>query len=170
MYKFIPITADVITSTDAMTREFETELKKVGNAIRNDLMKPTETWEDKPTFVSKIKVTPQEVSMDIYLAGDTPGNQHYEWLDEGVAEHDVSPKGEVKGKLPGTFSSKTLPGTLDASAGGSSDEFTFVPINYPLVSGIEARNFINTVVEIWEKKFPDSAIRIMRKVEKDLSG
>ena len=169
MIKFRAVTVDNLVSEKKLTDEFKYELGRVSNEIISDLMRPTATWEEKPTFQAIIHVTEKTIEMDVSLVGESPGNDHYDFLDEGTAE-GVRISEAKHMVLPGTFSPKTIPGTLTANSGTSSDEKIFLPKGYPVVTKIEARKFTDAVAEIWNKKIEQSAVRVMHNIEKDLSG
>jgi len=148
--------------------KLEKSMRTVGNSIREDLTKPTRTWEEKPNFRSTKVVADGQLSIVIYLAGDTEADKHYLWLNDGVEGKDITAKpksgaetGEIakipRLKMRKTFSAKTIPGTLSSRrgspTGGGGDPRDY---NYPHTvhwTGIEARNFFDVVGNDWESKF-----------------
>jgi len=163
------------TLTPILAKEFDVSaygsrldrsMRNVGNSMREDLAKPTRTWEEKPNFKSKKSVSGTQLSITIYLVGDNDGDKHYLWLNDGVEGKEITakPKSEAgeSAKIPRlkmrkTFTAKTIPGTLTfqrgSPTGGGGDPREY---NYPHTvqwTGIKARNFFDTVGNDWESKF-----------------
>jgi len=161
--KFIPLTAEVATTTSAISAELQSAIKKVSKMIKDDLMKPTETWEEKPTFHEKVTVTDKEISMEIFLMGSSPGNEHYGYLDEGTPKHPVYSQ-QKQIAMPKVFSAKTIPGVLTPQAGERSDENTVLPKGYGTIMSVTARKFTDAVAKIWEERFPDDSIKIIHNI------
>lgn len=168
MIKFTPILLKTYCTTISVQQELAKTVSAVANGMREDLRKPTRTWEEKPSFATQRKVTSGEISVEVFLNGDTPGNQHYEMLDDGVPEHEVT-SDEKHAKFPGTFDPKTIPGTLYSGKGSREGE-RFVSKGYPLVTGIKARGFSETVTKLWDTKFYDVALRVMSSIANSLLG
>jgi len=152
----------------AYSNKLERSMRSVGNSIREDLTKPTRTWEDKPNFKSTKSVAGGQLAIVIYLVGDTEADKHYLWLSDGVEGKDITAKpktgaktGEIakvpRLKMRKTFTAKTIPGTLSSRrgspTGGGGDPRDY---NYPHTvhwTGIKARNWVETVATTWESKF-----------------
>lgn len=167
MLKFTPITHEPKITVSGVTAEFVKVVRQVADMIQDDLEKPTETWDEKPTFSQVLKIDQRQISIDILLAGDTPGNEHYTWLDEGTKKHYIMSDAKHM-KFPGTFTAKTIPGILHATAGSKSEHSKFLPKSYPVENEIKARKFTEQVQEIWGKRFPDDAVQAINAIANKL--
>lgn len=150
--------------------EINKGLTEIVKGIREDLRKPTRTFsaENKPSFATKRIKTDTEIGVEVYLNGDTQGNQNYERLDEGTPAHEIPYKGKTL-VFPQTFTAKTIPGTLTSQKGYKSDKKYFIrhSIHSP---GILARNFVDTVSRLWDTKLDGAMDKAIAKIAKKLQG
>lgn len=156
---FKPIYAEDFNIGDTFKAEVEKAARIAGNKLVNDLRKPTRTWEEKPQILSQKTFNSREITVEAFIDPSTPGGQHYLWLDEGTAEHEIEATG-IKYMNPAlpralvfheTFSPKTTPGTLSSSKGVKSGRL--VHYKDKITTSIKARGFIKTVEEEWENWF-----------------
>jgi len=150
--------------------EINKGLTEIVDGVREDLRKPTRTFsaENKPSFATKRINTEKEIGVEVYLNGETQGNQNYERLDDGTASHDIPYKGKTL-VFPQTFTAKTIPGTLTSQKGSKSENKYFIRHDIH-VPGIRARNFVDTVSRLWDTKFDGAMDKAIEKIAKKLQG
>jgi hypothetical protein len=143
-------------------------MKALGTAIATRLEQPTSTWENKPSFIVESSADQSKITMSVTLNGETQGNKEYGWVDDGTPVHDVtSTEKHAKIPMPGTFSAKSIPGTMTASE-GSKGTARFLPKGYPVMSGIKARKFTEIVAKEWEEAFPNSMVNKINEIADEL--
>ncbi len=150
--------------------EINKGLTEIVEGIREDLRKPTRTFskENKPSFATKRIRNDKEIGVEVYLNGNTQGNENYERLDDGTQSHDIPYKGKTL-VFPETFTAKTIPGTLTSQKGSRSDKKIFVRHDVH-VQGIMARNFVDTVSRLWDTKFDVTMDKVIDRIAKKLQG
>lgn len=147
---------------DPVRLEVLNALRAEGREIRKELQRTTQTWEGaKPTFEIAIGLTQDEASVLVGPGGDRQGAQKWVWLNEGTeGPYKIEPRGNYPLRFPnpGTFSSKTLPGTLDSRAGspGGPGVVYARSVEHP---GIEARNWTEMVAKRRRRRFTRRMIK-----------
>lgn len=136
-----------------MRLELLNEIRKAGTAVRKDFAKTTETWQNKPTFKEQISLKGGTPSLTVWTE-----HYIYQWITNGTRGGYEIWAGIYTGRsdkkaltLPSTFSPKTVPGTLTATAG-----FTGGPVvlrRSVIHPGIEPRKFDEMIKEMWEDEF-----------------
>lgn len=143
-----------------------TEARRIGREIRTDMARPTETWDSKVKFDMKVGLARNTVSVTVESF-----DENYVRVSEGTKkrEEPVVPVGPgVKAlAIPMTYTSKTLPGTLDARAGGYGDDVIYRKSMDP--EPIAPRKFDEQVKELWDPKFPERVQEAL-EIAADKSG
>lgn len=134
------------------------EGRKIVTAIKKDFERTVETWNTKPKFEKHVGFRKDNLDMDVWTE-----DENYRRVSEGVKSkprvaRGVSPGMAGKGAkalkiVP--YITKTIPGVIDAKAGGA-ESGPIIFRRYALLSGaIEPRKFDETVEEEWDDKLPD---------------
>ena len=123
------------------------EMRKIGTEIQEDLARPTKTWSSGVRFNKRVSLAGGEATVFVETEDD-----RYVMVSRGTPPHVIPKDPTVRLRFPGTFSAKTIPGTLEARSGAVGNDVFATQIEHP---GSEPRNFDLLVKEIWEERFPD---------------
>jgi len=124
-----------------------TEARKIAVEAKDDLLSPTSTWTHKPKATSKVEFSGSKITFTA-----TVEDPIYGILDAGDPESRlIKPvsSGIRSLRFPGTFTSKTIPGTLTARSGSRGD---FIYAKYAIRPPIEPRRFEEAVIRKWQPK------------------
>jgi hypothetical protein len=131
-------------------------LKAEGDAIADDIVKDFEltvsTFEEKPKFKKVTSISIKSLSLNAYTT-----NERYLALSEGVPSRVVTlSEGKRAFKIPLTYTSKTIPGVLQARPGGRSAESRYISTSDRslTVGPIQARHFERLVFLRRGKEIP----------------
>lgn len=150
--KFKPIYAENFDLKDIYNVNVQKVARKVGTEITKDFRKPTRTWEQKPTIRQEKIFSETAMDLTVYVDETNEAGLHYLWLDNGVPEHRIDLTGDKKIRVfPGTFTSKTVPGTLTSRKGQRAD-LVFTR-DKEMTAHTEARNWTEAMRKHWEISF-----------------
>ena len=123
-------------NSKALSSTLQSEVSAFSNDARNNLLRPTATWNTPSKFQIQTTTTRARIRVLIF----TEDNK-YRFLDQGTRVRYAT--------MTPNFSPKTRPNTLSASSGQGS--VAYVDRGRPR-KGIQARNFVEQVKEIQEPK------------------
>ena len=142
---------------DAMRLALLNQMRKVGTQIKKDFEKTTATWEHKPKFESLVSLAGGGATLLVET-----NSVIYRYVSEGTKPHVILPKKAKALRFPGTYTAKTLPGVLEARAGGASGADVFSKgVMHP---GTKARNFDKLIAAKWQRQFKREMEAVMREV------
>jgi hypothetical protein len=124
-------------------------LRKIGVELKADFKLTTATWDRKPTFNTKIGMP----NTGAYVEVGTD-NEIYGMINDGTAPGVILPTSPnvIALQMPRTYTSKSLPGVLQARPGGASGGVKYArAVWHP---GITPRRFDVTIANIWVTKGP----------------
>ena len=143
---------------DAMRLALLNRMRKVGTQVKKDFEATTATWKHKPKFETLVSLAGGGATLLV----DT-NDEIYRFVNDGTKEHVILPKKAKALRFAGTFSSKTLPGVLEARAGSSGGDTVFAKgVLHP---GTKARNFDKLIAQKWQSRFK----REMQDAMKDVA-
>lgn len=151
------IIPDRFELTKPITYEILNDTKSYARYIRRELLKPTATWEHKPKF--KIEKAGPRADGSVASAAYTE-DVNYVRIDQGTEEHPIAPKKSPYLALK-NVTPKTTPNSLEAVPGQTIAPPSVV-YGEVMHSGIEARNFSETVREKAQDAFPDMIDKSIR--------
>ncbi len=129
--------------------------------MRKDFQKTTSTWKHYVKF--EIQSTARGGKQIEYITTSDP---IYNMLSVGTKAHLIFPRhAKVLAFRGGTYTAKSVPGVLNARAGGASGSIRFS--NGVMHPGTKPRKFDETVAREWRKKFPDRMQDALDKAAKE---
>jgi len=149
---------------------WQKENEKIGKEMEKDFRKTTQTWTHKVQFVKEIVSASGRIGVRIYTV-DTI----WRYLDEGTKAHYipvVPPSQNTKAGKPGKgylawrsgYKSKTSVGTIPSVAGGASGSWVYSRKGH-MVSGIQARNWVDLIYRKWERLY---VMRMSNRMNEEL--
>lgn len=146
---------------DKMRLALLTELNAIGPDIKKDFERTTKTWKHKVKFVI-VKAIPTNLGRVEILVGSD--DEIYRYVNEGTRAHVILPKRALRLRFKGTYTAKTVPGVIDARAGGASGADVFsAGVIHP---GTQPRNFDDAITKLWQKRFKRRMEKAMREAVK----
>jgi len=132
------------------------EARKISTEMKRDFDRTVSTWDQKPRFSKDVNFGKDKLSIEVGT-----DDVNYRRVSEGttgkprVARGWTGVGGAKAIKLV-PYIPKTVPGQIDARAGGEVEGGTIVYRAYTLnTGGIKARGFDELIQEIWEPKFAE---------------
>lgn len=142
---------------DAMRLALLNGMRRMGTKIKADFEKTTATWKHKPKFEVMVSLTKPGPTVVV----DT-NDEIYRYVNDGTEAHVILPKKAKALRFPGTFTSKTVPGVLEARQGSSGGGDVFAKgVLHP---GTKARNFDKMIARKWQGLFKREMEAVMRDV------
>jgi hypothetical protein len=114
-----------------------------------DFKKTVATWNDKPTFSSKVDQGAAVGGVRIQIGTDDPV---YGFVDEGTKPHIIRPKhGKILAFKGGKYRAKTKPRVIGSTSGGATGKAVFAQVvHHP---GTKKREFTKTIANKWKVDF-----------------
>lgn len=145
---------------DAMRLALLNGMRRMGTKIKQDFEKTVQTWKNKPKF---------EVLVSLSGPGPTvvvdTNDEIYHYVSMGTRPHVIRPKRARALAFRGTYTAKTVPGVLEARAGGASGDAVFSQeVHHP---GTKPRNFQKMIGDKWQKQFKREMESVMREVARE---
>lgn len=126
----LPISINANLQRQLLKDALRDAIEEVGKGVLQDYKSTTETWDTKPRFYSRTKVTADYVERYVYTKSDI-----YRWVHDGTERRYAV--------LSSDFQPKTIPGAL-ASFPGRGGVIRF---DYSRPQpGIIARNFTDSII------------------------
>lgn len=163
--KLTPILVKEFDLGAELTREMRKATLRISNGIKRDLLSPTRTWDDKPVFSIRRTFGQTKIEVEVFLRGESWGNQLYTWIDEGVEPHEIKPAEGGVLAFPEASDPKTRPGSLMASSGQRSKEMIVTP--RPVITSIRGRFFVDQVSNMWDERFYEEVDAIFAKLAQE---
>lgn len=143
----------------AMRQVIEGEAVRVADDIEKDFKRTTKTWKRKVKFVKIVALGKDRI--EILVGSD---DEIYRYVNEGTKAHVILPKRFLRLRFKGTFTSKTVPGVIDARSGGSSGSDVYsTGVIHP---GTQARNFDDAITKLWKTRMKRRLEKAMREAVK----
>lgn len=147
---------------DAMRLALLNGMRRVATKIKADYEKTVATWEEKPRFESAVSLAKGAATLLV----DT-NSEIYRYVNDGTRPHVIVPKRARALRFQGTYTAKTIPGTIEARSGGSSGSDVFA--RGVLHPGTKPRHFDKLIAAKWQRAFKAEMEKVMREV-RDASG
>lgn len=123
-----------ILKLPAVQAELKVALATAGRRLKTSLLRPTSTWNDRPTF--DVDVQPDRVRV-------TTRQDKYIWTDLGTSPHIITARRASGLRFRYPYSAKTRPGSLSAGKGGYGNKWARKrTVRHP---GTKARGFSERV-------------------------
>lgn len=137
-------------------------MEQAADEMHKDFVATQETWNHQVGFKVEVKA-PSNLDGVFSIEVSTEDEQ-YKLVSSGAPPHPIYPVRANALRFPGTFSPKTVPGVLQANPGFSGPPMvTRDSVWHP---GFEARNFDQTVAEIFKPKFEKNAEKLMKAIRR----
>jgi hypothetical protein len=143
---------------DAIFKRMKQAAERSADRAEKEFAKTYKTWEHKPKFEKKIKVTGRGISWEVWT-----DDQIYTWVSGGTEGPYKIPKaGPGLLVFPSGYKAKTKPNLLFSRSGGPYGEHVFAvgQFEHP---GIEPRNFDKVVLQYvmpWYIKWNRDAVKV----------
>lgn len=144
--KFIPIRPKQFNSK-AITKAIKRRADNVSKTMESDFLSGVKDWKHKVNFNVEVTLHGSGVSISIYT-----NDEVYKFVHDGTKAHEIvakTPGGKLR--FQGTYTAKTIPGTIQSRSGGSSGNYQYrVSVNHP---GFEGRFFSKLIFKKWTPRF-----------------
>lgn len=127
----------------AFMAEIAKEMKALQKEMGKDFDATVSTWDDKPKFEDEFEQNANRIRT---FTGTS--DEVYTYVSKGTKAHLIRPKRAKVLAFQGTYSAKTMPGTIKARSGGASGDMIYSRgVKHP---GTKARKFDELIVAKWE--------------------
>lgn len=147
----------------AFRLEMLNELRKEGTVHKQALRKTVTTWENKPTFESKISVSKPRggASVTTKPTGSEEAVNHWVWTDEGTPPHTITARNAPTLRFQSGYTPRTKVGKFTS---GASRRFGAwrrpVVVHHP---GTTSRNWSKDLSTSRQKPFQERMKSAMRR-------
>lgn len=152
---------------------------KVKPAIIKSFDLVVKDWKHQPEFKARKEIRPQYIKVIVFPTGEHA--QIFIWVDQGTEDHMVPGSGNriypVRAKalsfnLGGKYIPKTLAKPARTFSGGGRVEggtpVAFASVAAHMVSGIEPREFTQTIAKDTEPSFRSTIENVFRQISRQL--
>jgi hypothetical protein len=156
-------------SVGDIQRQLLAGMQAVARDVRVDFGRTTRSWSTSVNWTVQTQGNNSEIAFRVFTE-----NQIYNWVNDGTGEaggnrsgwYKISPRFKKAISFPSQFTSKTVPGGLDARSGGKFGNIRVEPyVRHP---GIRPRKFDETVKKKWEPLLRVRMESVMRSIAQQL--
>lgn len=133
--------------SEAIEKSIKRRADKVSKLMEKDFESGVKDWSHKVKFTVEVTLHGSGVSISIYTDDEV-----YKFVHDGTKAHEITakaPGGRLR--FQGTYTAKTVPGTIPSRSGGPSGDYQYrVSVDHP---GFEGRYFSKLIFKKWNPRF-----------------
>jgi hypothetical protein len=156
-------------SAGDIQRQLLAGMQAIARDVRVDFGRTTRSWSESVNWTVQTQGRGNDIVFKVFTT-----NQIYNWVNDGTGEaggnrsgwYPIAPRNKKALSFPGSFTSKTVPGSLDARSGGKFGNIRVEP--YVTHPGIKPRKFDETVKKKWEPLLKVRMESVMRSIAQQL--